>query len=388
MALRPLVFLLSFCVFPAMLRAEPPRLVEFRAGAGVEHDSNALRAPRAQSDDITILSVGAKIDRSYSLQRFRADIEASRYRYRNFTNLNFNAINYAAAWDWRVGSALHGILSADRRQFRDISDTAVGGQVTGRRTERTELLEGMYDIDGVWRALAGVSHTSSTTTVPLSWDASPTVRSARLGGGYEFPSGSSMFLRLRHGDGEYRQPVVLGATAGPSDFREDEVAGDLRWVLTGKTSLDARVAHLERTHPNAPQRDFSGPVGSATVTWEATGKTRVVAGAQHYLTSSGLTTGGFVSSNLFYIGPVWRATAHTSFNARYERTNRSWRDIVPGTIQVGRRDIVETTTVGVTWEPRRWVTVTGGIRGERYRSTEPNTSFRNTAVTLGARLNF
>jgi exopolysaccharide biosynthesis operon protein EpsL len=386
MPIRPLVCLVSACVFPAVLRAEPPDLVQFRVGAGVEHNTNVLRAPTGeQSDDIGVLSVGAKIDRTYSLQRVRADVEASSYRYRNLSRLNYSTLNYLAAWDWKFTPALHGVLSAERRQFRDISDTVAGIQEIGRRTERAERFEGIYDIDGAWRALAGVSRTSSSTTVPVSWDASPTVRSARVGGGYEYASGSSVFVRARRGDGEYKALLTPGA---PADFRENEGDVQLKWILTGKTSLDARLGRLDRTHEGAPQRDFDGPVGDATVVWDATGKTRVVAGVQHYLSSSGLATGGHVESDRFFIGPVWRATAHTSVNARYDRVNRDWRDIAAGEIEAGRRDVIQTLSIGVDWEPRRVVTVTGSVRGERVRSSQPGTSYRNTAVAVGVRLNF
>jgi exopolysaccharide biosynthesis operon protein EpsL len=384
--IRPLVCLISACFFPAVLRAEPPDLIQFRVGAGVEHNTNVLRAPTGeQSDDIAVLSVGAKIDRTYSLQRVRADVEASTYRYSNLSHLDYSTLNYLAAWDWSFTPALHGVLSAERRQFRDLSDSAAGIQEIGRRTERTELFEGIYDIDGAWRALAGVSRTSSSTTVPISWDASPTVRSARVGGGYEFASGSSIFARVRRGDGEYKQPLTPGA---PADFEEDEAEVLLKWKLTGKTSLDARAGHLKRTHDAAPQRDFSGPVGNVTVTWDATGKTRVVAGALHYLSTSGLDTGGHVESDRFFIGPVWRATAHTSVNARFDRVSRDWRDIAPGSTQVGRGDVIRTLSLGVDWEPRRVVTVTGSVRGERVRSNLTGLSYRNTAVGVGVKLNF
>lgn len=384
MPIRPLACLVSACFVPAVLHAEPPDLVQFRVGAGIEHNTNVRRVGTGeQSDEIGVLTVGAKIDRSVSLQRFRADVEASRYRHNNLSQLDYSTLNYLGAWDWKLTPALHGVLSAERRQFRDISDTAIGQEI-GRRTERTELFEGIYDIDGVWRAMAGVSRTSSSTTVPESWDASPTVRSARVGVGYEAGSGSSIFGRVRRGDGEYKQPLTAGA---PADFREDEADVAVRWVLTGKTSLDGRLGYLKRTHDGAPQRDFSGPVGNATVTWDATGKTRVVAGYFRYLSTSGFDTGGHVESDRFFLGPVWRATAHISVNGRYERTAREWRDVAAGT-SAGRRDVVQLLSLGVDWEPRRFVTVTGSVRGERVRSTIPAASYRNRAVGVGVRLNF
>src|SRR3712207_8395021 len=51
----------------------------------------------------------------------------------------------------------------------------------GRRTERNELLEGGYRLDGAWRVLAGVQQQSSRSNDPRSLDAFPTVRSLRLG---------------------------------------------------------------------------------------------------------------------------------------------------------------------------------------------------------------
>jgi hypothetical protein len=141
-------------------------------------------------------------------------------------------------------------------------------------------------------------------------------------------------------------------------------------VDSDREDIDA-PAHLRRTHPDAPARDFSGPIGNATVTWDATGKTRVVAGVLSYLSTSGLDTGGHVRSNRYFIGPVWKATAHTSVNARYDRTTRSWRDIAAGALQSGRRDHVETASIGVDWAPRRLVTVSGSLRRERSSPTFP-----------------
>lgn len=384
--IRSLLSLALPCVFPAMLRAEPPDLLRFRASAGVEHDSNVLRAPtNSQSDNIGVLSVGVRAERNYGLQHVMADVEAATYRYRNLSNLNYSTLNYTALWDWKLTPALHGVASAERRQFRDIGDTVVGISEIGRRTERKELLEGIYDIDGVWRALAGVSHSTSSTTLPVSWDASPTVRSAQVGGGYEWASGSSLFGRLRHGKGEYKAPLTLLVSP---DFNENEAEAMLKWILTGKTSLDARLSYLRRTHPDAPARNFSGPIGSATANWDVTGKTSVRAGLMRYLSSSGLDTGGHVESNRVFIGPVWKATAHTSVNARYDRTTRNWRDIAAGTSQAGRRDIIQSSSIGVDWEPRRVVALSATVRGERVKSNLVGGSYRNTAFAVAVKVSF
>jgi exopolysaccharide biosynthesis operon protein EpsL len=382
--IRPLICLASLCLVPTALRAEPPNLFEFRAGAGVEHHTNVLLAPtQEQSDNIGVLSVGIKVDREYSLQHFRADVEAATYRYSDLPHLDYSTLNYSAAWDWKVTPALHGVLSADRRQFRDITNVATGLNEVGRRTERAELLEGIYDIDGAWRALAGVSRSSSTSTLAQDFDANPTVRSARVGGGYEWASGSSLFARFRRGDGEYKAPVLPAASA---EFHENEADLQLKWILTGKTSLDARLGHLRRKHSQAPALDFSGPVGSATVNWAATGKTKVAAGLVRELTSSGLDIGGHVRSTRLFVAPVWSATALTAVNARYDRIERNWRDVPAGAQDSGREDVIESASVGVDWTPRRIVTLSALVRRERVKSPVPGASYRNSVVGLAVKV--
>jgi exopolysaccharide biosynthesis operon protein EpsL len=361
--------------------------VQLRASVGVEHDSNVLLVPAGtgeKSDYVGTAAVGLKWDHQYSLQRFTVDVEAATYRYRDLSNLDYSTLNYKAAWDWHVTPALHGILSADRRQYRDITDTVEGVNTIGRRTERTEVFDATYDLDGPWRLTAGANHYVSSTTVPLSWDASPRINSARAGVGYESSTGSSIYGRFRHGKGTYT--ALTGP--GPADFTEDEAEAVAKWVVSGKTTVDARLAHLKRTHDGAPQRDFSGPVGSAGVTWNITAKTRLEAGIVRDLAASGLDVGGHVQSTRYFIGPVWNATALTSVSLRYDRTNRDWKDVPTGSLEANREDVVESASLGVDWSPRRWVTVSAGVRNERLSSNIPGANYRNTATSLGAKFTF
>jgi exopolysaccharide biosynthesis operon protein EpsL len=375
-------------LLPTALRAEPPNLFQLRASVGYEHNDNVLQVPSGNKpDDITSASVGIAFDKTYSLQRFRLDAEQATYRYRNFSELNYSTTNYLAAWDWSWTPRFHGVLSAEQRQARDVSDTITGGGVAivGRRTEQTELLEGTYDIDGAWRVQGGIGHTRSSTTVPLSWDSSPDINSARVGAGYEFASGSSLFARYRHGDGTYT--AVLPGVGFP-DFKEDEADLVGKWAYSGKTNFGGRLGYLKRTHDGAPQRDFSGAVGGAYMNWEATGKTRVITGVSRDLGTAGLDTGGFVVSDRFYIGPDWAATAHVTVNARYDRIWRRWKDVSGTSNLVGRSDSIDTASVGVDWHPRQWVTLSAMVRSERVQTNFPGGGYRNTAYGVLAKFYF
>jgi exopolysaccharide biosynthesis operon protein EpsL len=385
--IRPLTPLAAlFMASAVMAQPQSTDAFQIRAGVGVEHDTNVLRQPTAVSDTVGTASVGLRFDRRYSLQRFRADVEAATYRYQDRSELNYSTLNYNAAWDWSFTPRLHGVISADRKQYRETTaDVLTGVNRVGRRTERRELAEGIYELGSAWRVLAGVAHTSAKSTEPNTWDASPDVRSAYVGAGYELGSGTSLTGRLRRGDGEYKDPSI-GAASG--DFRENEADIVLKWPVTGKTHLEARLGHLDRSHSGAPQRDFSGMVGNATVNWEITGKTRLMAGVIRDLSATGLAIGGHVKSDRIWLQPVWKPTVQTAVNLRYERIKRSWRDIPIGSPDLGRHETIQNALVGFEWEPRPKIAVSATVRHERLKSNLTFSGYRATIYGIAGKLYF
>jgi exopolysaccharide biosynthesis operon protein EpsL len=366
--------------------SETTPALQLRAMAGIERESNALRTAGGGSSDTDYYAgVGLRADRSYGRQRLRADLEANTYRYDKDTSLNYSVFNYALAWDWAVGSRLHGVASADQHQYREVAiDPVTFGNRLGKRTERSDVLEGVYDLGARLRLMAGASRTEAKSTVPNSWDASPVINSARVGAGYELASGSSVWLRYRHGTGHYTDPTP-GASTG--SFKEDETDAVVKWAATAKTALEASIGHLQRKHDENQFRDFSGMVGSAAVNWDITAKTRLVGGVNRTLGVSGLATGGNVRSDRIYIGPVWKATAQIAVNARYDHVKRDWNDVPTGSPFVGRTETVNVLSAGVDWEPRRWLTVSGYVRNER-ESQNLNTGYHNTTVGAAVKAYF
>jgi hypothetical protein len=162
----------------------------------------------------------------------------------------------------------------------------------------------------------------------------------------------------------------------------------VKWPVTGKTNVEGRLAHIERTHPGAPLRDFSGLVGSATAAWDITGKTRLIAALSRELSGGGQSLGGHVESKRLYLAPVWRATAKTSFNARYEHVIRDWRNTPAGSPDVGRHEVIDVYGVGTEWEALRTVSLTAGLRRERLKSSIVTTGYRASIFSVGVKAYF
>lgn len=395
---RPVLCLFSLCMLPQLSSAQLLGPFTVRVGAGVEHDSNVLRTrDNEQSDVVGTVTLGVKGDKQYGLQRFRLDAEATRYNYRDFSEASYSTVNYLAAWDFQVTPKLQGIVSAERRQYRDLSGIGAvdltGGQRpigAGGRTDRLELIEARYLIDGPWRVLGGASQSSSRSLearrdFDRAWDASPEVRSVRIGAAYEFASGTEFAARLKRGDGEYRDfPAALGSP----DFRENEAEVTLRWQVTAKTGIDGRLAYVERNHSGAPGLNFDGPVGHGTISFEATPKSRIAVGVATELYSYQLDGTGHVRNYRFFARPVYKPTVQTEVSVTYTRERRNWRGTSLGSVDNGRRDTGDSLVAAFGWEPRRNIMVTSTLRYERRNSNVPLNQYRLVTAGVGATYSF
>ncbi len=386
---RSLIGVAVLCVLPAAVQAqlqptEPYTgdTLQFRVGAGLERDSNVLRTPNGSPDEVGVLAAGVRFDKQISLQRITIDAEVAAHRHNNFEDLNFETLNYNGAWNFQVTPRFRGLVSADRRQFREITDTVGGRSRIDLRTQRTEQAEGLYEIGGGWRAVASVLQTHNRSEEPRAFEASPTIRSARVGGGYEFGSGAQVFARYRFGDGEYGNAIV------GRNFRETEPDIVVRWPITARTTVDGGLGYLRREHEGAGFRDFSGAVFKANASWDITAKTRLTGGFAREIGSYEFLNGGNVRTSRAYVGPMWMPTELITVNLRYEREQREWNVVDPTAPDIGRRDVTHFSSATVEWSPRRYLTLTASLRGERRDSNLAPVNYDATIFGVGARLTF
>ncbi|TFY99986.1 XrtB/PEP-CTERM-associated polysaccharide biosynthesis outer membrane protein EpsL [Ramlibacter rhizophilus] len=373
------------CIAWPLAHAQNPETgdtLQFRVGAGVEHDSNVLRAPNGESDTIGILSAGARIDKRYSLQRIVLDAELAAYRHQDFSDLNYSTFNYSAAWNYAFTPRFTGVLSATQREYRDTTTATTGVTEAFVRTERTQLLEGTYAPGGGFLALAGLSHRTSDSEVARSIESSPSVTSLRLGTGYEFRSGARAVVVYRRGDGSYDNLAA--------DFKENELAVEARLPLTAKTSVNGKLGWLERNHEGAAAAglDFSGMIANVEAAWEITGKTSLTGGFERDIGAYETAGGGNVRAWRTYIQPIWRATAKTQVRLRYAHETRDWNTNSAAAPDAGREDDVNTFGVFVDWEPRRNLLVTGTVRQERRDSNVNAFDYRANIVGVAAKYSF
>lgn len=379
------------------VRADELDTLQFRAGQTWQYDSNVFRlsdnvnnqaviGSPSRSDHFGVTTIGAKIDKSYGLQRFELDVNANRYNYKNFSRLDFTAVNYAAAWRWSVTPALYGNLTTDRQEYTDnTADVQNQGQLN-RRTDRLNLLDAEYAIDGPWRILGGVFERSSSNSQAFTFEGDSKVRGVEAGVRYVFASDSSFAYRLKQGNGEY--PNRVSSPTFASDFKDREHEFKLVWPITGKTTIQSRLAYFDRAHDGLAARDFSGFVGQLEATWMPTGKTSVNGGVARELGDYQTNNISYFQGNRFFIAPTWKPTEKTAVKFRHDHGVRNYKGPLPGFVATNRRDTTDLSVLGFEWEVIRAVKVTTSVFTDRRKSNETGADYKSHGVNLSVLASF
>lgn len=396
-ALIPLGSLALMGLLPLGAYADELDTLQFQAGQSVQHDSNvfrlsdsadtqALLGTSGRSDTIAVTTAGFKVNKPYGLQRFEVAANVEKHNYRNFSNLDFTAFNYGAAWRWSFTPALHGNLTTDRREYVDnTADVQTTGQLN-RRTNRSTVFDAEYELDGAWRVLGGVFERTSTSSQPFTFEGDYKIRGAEAGVRHVWSSGTSLAYRFKNGEGEYPGRTLSAVSA--SDFTDREHELRLDWAPTGKTTVKARLSHVDRAHDGLSARDFSGVTGQVDATWAVTGKTSITGGVARELGSYQTTTSSYYQGLRFFIAPTWKPTEKTAVRLRYDHGVRDFRGPLPGFMATDREDTTRLASLILEWQPVRALKLMATAQRDRRTSNAPGFDYTSNVFGISALASF
>ena len=377
--------------------SDEPQTLEFRAGQRFEHDSNvfrladgadtaALLGTSSRSDMYGVTTLGMKFDKRYSLQRLELDIYAQNYRYRDFSALDFTSLNYAAAWRWSLTPRLHGNLTADRREMLDNTVDFYSPTEVNRRVEQAAVLDAEYEIGAALRLLGGVYQRRLDNSLPQTYEADATIQGGEVGLRYVWDSSTSVAYKFKSGSGEYSGR--LPTPEAPNDFSDREHEFSLDWKPVQGTTVQARLAHLQRSHDGYAVRDFSGLRGQISANWPLTGKTRLEAGVVRELGSYQTTTASYYEGDRLYVSPVWKPTEKTAVRLRLDQGTRRYKGELDGVSPVGRRDTTTLTSLILEWEVIRPLKLAASVQRDKRTSNTAGFDYKANVFGLSAVFSF
>jgi exopolysaccharide biosynthesis operon protein EpsL len=280
---------------------------------------------------------------------------------------------------------LYGNLTTDRREYTDNTADVQNQGELNRRTDRLTLLDAEYAIDGPWRVLGGVFERTISNS-QASFEGDSKVRGVEAGVRYVFASDSSFAYRLKQGRGEYPNRVLSDTSA--SEFKDREHEFRLFWPITGKTTIQSRLAYFDRAHDGLPARDFSGFVGQLDATWRPTGKTTVNGGVVRELGDYQTDDISYYQGNRLFIAPTWKPTEKTAVKFRYDHGVRDYKGPLPGAVATNRQDTTDLAVLGFEWEVIRAVKVTTSVFTDRRKSNVSNVDYKSHGANVSVLASF
>lgn len=358
-------------------------------GGSVTHDSNLFRLPDSRSDTISTGYVGLRIDKPYAQQRFQLDVTETASRYREFSNLDLNALSYRGAWLWHLSPRVSGTLSAVHTESLASFEETTGTQRNVRISDnRIFNLDG--SLFGGWHVLMGVSQSEQKSEQPFQ--PVPDFRSVSGEAGIKYlaSSGSSIAVTQRLIRGNYLNTVVDPNNSRYDGYRQYESELNASWILNGHSTVTGRLAWLERHNDIFTQGDFSGLAGNLGYGWTPTAKLRLDFSARRdirpYVDTFSNST--YEVDNVLSLGPTWQATAKIAVRAHLEYGQSYFRGGSAAPTVLSRRDTRTNALLGVNWSPLRSISVGASLEHQRRSSNDLPFNYETTIASVNASLMF
>lgn len=380
--------LAALLVSSSMALADPEDSWNLNAGISTTYDSNLFRLPDAQasSDRITGTTIGLRVNKPYSLQRFTVDASMTDYRFSKNDRLDYLGKNLNAAWLWSVTPRLRGNLSTN---YSESLNSFVDFRNTSRniRTIQGGRFDAELEVWGRWRLLGGVNYTEQKNSQPFLAESDYSAKAAEYGLKYAMPSGSTLSLIGRRTSGEYARRVVNPLVLIDSGFEQTDTEMRLLWLATGKSRVSGRLAYIDREHDNFAVRNYAGYVGNLDYTWDIGGKLRLNLGYRQDLASFQNLESSYYKLSAWNISPIWTITGKTALRARYNRETRDYQG-APVAALAGREDTLTQAQLAFDWLPLRTLTLLTFVQRDTRDSNRANADFKSNMAGVSANLSF
>lgn len=358
----PYTLYYSVCVSLLMscpLHAAQLDTLEYSASVNQAWDNNLFRSKdNASSDQITTFRAGIRFEKTYSLQRFLIDVNYVDYQYQKNAFLEFDAVNYNAAWLWSLTPSLTGSISTRKnKSLLGFADFRTFAQ--NIRTDEYNSLRAEYSPYKVWSLILGFTDTSLQNSQTFNEQNDYDATAVDYGARYNFASGTSLTFLGHKRNGHFQRVLSASniASAFDNGFNEDEFEMDVVFKASAKSNLSSKLAYLSREYDNFSVRDYDAWLGNLKYDLLLTGKlkasmdvSRTVGTFETQYSTYSITDALNMGATYFYSDKLV-----LGLNARFSQRDFDGR-VNP--VFPSRIDHEQSMNGSLTWQPLRNIGVT------------------------------
>lgn len=378
----------GFLFFSTLSYAETSPLT-LTAATSLAFDNNLFRlsAPvqatvkSGGAEQIHNTNLSLNFSTSLSLQKLDATISFADHRYQNFNNLSYTSYDYAINFKWSLTPSLHGTLVLDRKETLNSFADFAGINQRNQRTDSSNRLNAIYEVDGPWRILADLVQTTQSNQQALQVDGDYSTNALNTGFAYVFPSGSSVTLKQKTAFGQYKKLLA-------SDFEQRSTDLRLHWVLPETSTAELFLTQFNQSHPNNAQRDFNGLNSGASLNWLLTGKSSVALGFASNVASYASANDNYTTTKRYFISPSWQISAKTLLRLRHEWTDIQYQGAPILATPSQRQDSTRDTGLSFYWQPDQRLSFSASLQNSARSSTQANVDYDSSQVSISAQYSY
>lgn len=366
----------------------------------IRHDDNLFRLsnkvgssgrPRSnasRSDTINRSSLAGVLNYELGRQKFllKAQVDSNQY-FRN-SILDHLSTNNNALWQWQAGKYFSGDIGYNYRIFQSsFTNTALLGK--DLITEDISHANGQFAWHPNWRIRGGLNWTEAQHDVKARNFLDR--RSTGVLAGADYISSTSNSIGLEYKLTDTASPNLEPNTTTLIDNHslQQSINTLFSWQFLHKTRLEGSLGYTENTYRKFSARNFSGYVGKAVLTWEATAKTSLDLSAWRQLITAVDITANYLVGQGVSLAPTWKITQKLNLLGNVSWENRDYAGD-PG-LQNGlsvRQDNVLSGQIGLRYSPIRNADIEFVYRSEQRSSNLSGADYINSSVSASAGVKF
>ena len=342
-----------------------------------------------QADTTRRVLAGVNIRKRISRQVFSAKLDFTRASYDKLANLNHDAKDLIANWNWHVGNQFEGNLGASH--VNELTPFAnLLSRERNMRIQRREFVEGGWLLHPSWRVRAGVSRDTLKYELETQNAGDRNETMIEAGGDYLARSGSIAGVQLRHTRGDLPNPQQFGTLLVDNSYKQQEIKAKINWLLTGKTQLLFLGGLVQRQHDVFPARDYRGLNARLIANWKATGKTSLNAGVWREIGALDDLSASYTLNQGVHVGASWDMTSKLRLDGliKHESSDYSGTAAMASLQAIDRKDVFDTASLKLTYRPSAKLQLAAMLYRKDRSSNIAGNNYPNSGIAISSRYDF
>ncbi len=391
-------------------RGADDRGVHGSLGLSVQADDNLFRLPEGvrpadmgvgsgtgdassgQQRGDTVTSYVASIDAALVAGRQRVGLTATQRETHlsRYSSFDTSTHRLAARWDWQIGNHWSGVLgSSEDESASELRDLLAGS--ARRSVLSTRVAQAHID----WRPRPdrrislGHERHRGRNDLPARATTDFDVTQDSLEAAWRTGVGNEFLVRWRRSANAY--PNRFGAGLRDPGYRQNDADIGLLLRPGGRTRADLRLGYGKRRSELSGQRDYEGPVGRVSVSWDAIRELSLDVELSRDLNDAGAFQRPYAIATQRGAGAQLALTTQVQLAWRWTQRRTDYAGgllALPAEFAFDARDRVTTSRLSLAWVPRlRWQVTAGWQRG-RQDSTGITRPYTNEAFDVGTQYSF